>query len=183
MARKVTPFERELWNRVAVTTSRGLVEPSKNEVVVETPLVKTKFKPPKFEIGSHAERSTSWAQSKKPSSPIDTKALSKLRRGKTVPEAKIDLHGMTQAEALPALTQFLLRCSQRNFRMVLVITGKGKEKESFGPIPERVGVLKQNLPNWITRPPLNSVVQGSIQAHQKHGGSGAFYIYLKRFGK
>lgn len=185
MARKVTPNERKLWNKVAATTSRGMdgvAEPI-GEQPVKTGPKATGYTPQKFEIGSTAKTAAAPIANKQPPSPIDAKALAKLRRGRSTPEAKIDLHGLTQAEALPALIQFIHRAVQRNFRMVLVITGKGKERPSIGPIPERTGVLKQSLPMWLARPPLNSLVQGSVQSHQKHGGSGAFYVYLKRSRK
>lgn len=184
MARKVTPEERKLWNRVAATTSRA---PESSFEISENagkpqPL-KPRFAIPDFKIGSKSSSTAASAIDVSPQSPIDNKSMARMRRGKLVPEAKIDLHGMTQNEALPSLTQFILRSAQRNFRMVLVITGKGKDRPSQGPIPERVGVLRQNLPVWLARPPLNSVVQDSVVAHQRHGGSGAFYVYLKRTGK
>ncbi len=106
-----------------------------------------------------------------------------MRRGKLVPEAKIDLHGMTQAEALPELIGFVMQAAQRNLRLVLVITGKGRGRDDDGPIPERVGVLRQNVPDWLRRPPLGSIVQGVVPAHQRHGGGGALYVYLRRLRK
>ncbi|OXS18849.1 DNA mismatch repair protein MutS, partial [Pseudomonas fluorescens] len=75
---------------------------------------------------------------------MDKKSFGKMKRGKLVPEDRIDLHGMTLDRAHPALNSFILGSFSRGLRLVLVITGKGKSKEDFGPIPVRRGVLKHN---------------------------------------
>jgi len=123
------------------------------------------------------------ASTPKLAAPIDTKAMTRMRRGKLAPEARIDLHGMTQSEALPELMGFIMHAAQRNLRMVLVITGKGRGKPDDGPIPERVGVLRHNVPDWLRRPPIGAMVQGIVPAHQRHGGGGALYVYLRRLRK
>ncbi|WP_315898768.1 Smr/MutS family protein [Vannielia litorea] len=66
-------------------------------------------------------------------------------------------------------------------RLVLVITGKGRTKpDDDGPIPSRPGVLRRQVPDWLTRPPLASLVLEVIPANLRHGGDGAFYVYLRR---
>src|SRR6186713_376951 len=52
-----------------------------------------------------------------------------LSRGKLSPEATLDLHGMTLAVAERAVGQFLERATGRDFRIVLVVTGKGLREE------------------------------------------------------
>jgi DNA-nicking Smr family endonuclease len=111
---------------------------------------------------------------------MDAKAFSRLTRGKLSPEARIDLHGMTLAEAEPELTRFVLDSYARGCRLVLVITGKGRPAQDHGPIPQRTGVLRQQLPVWLSREPLRSLVLQIAEAHLKHGGGGAFYVYLRR---
>lgn len=111
---------------------------------------------------------------------MDRKNYTKLKRGKLQPEARIDLHGMTVAQAHPVLNRFILDAYAKGRRLVLVITGKGKDKEDRGPIPVRRGVLKHQVPEWLTIPPLGQVVLQVSQAHLKHGGSGAYYVYLRR---
>lgn len=105
-----------------------------------------------------------------------------MQRGKLKPEARIDLHGMTLAAAHPALTNFILDGHHRGLRLLLVITGKGQggAREDDGPIPIRRGVLRQQVPGWLTAPPLGAVVLDVRPAHQRHGGEGAYYVYLKR---
>lgn len=111
---------------------------------------------------------------------MDAKAFGRMTRGKLVPEARIDLHGLTLAEAHPDLTRFILDKHAQGLRLVLVITGKGKAKPDHGPIPSRIGALRHHVPQWLRLPPLGSLVLQVTEAHLKHGGSGAYYVYLRR---
>ena len=111
---------------------------------------------------------------------MDKKAYGRMTRGKLKPEARIDLHGMTLEQAHPALIGFVMRSFGEGKRLVLVITGKGKTKRDDGPIPVRRGVLKHQVPQWLQMAPLRSVVLQVREAHLKHGGSGAYYVYLRR---
>jgi DNA-nicking Smr family endonuclease len=111
---------------------------------------------------------------------MDHKAFTKLKRGKLRPEGRIDLHGMTLDRAHPALQGFIIDAHRRGKRLVLVITGKGKRRDEGGPIPVRDGVLRHQVPQWLSMPPLNAVVLQIAQAHVSHGGGGAYYVYLRR---
>ena len=111
---------------------------------------------------------------------MDAKQHRKMVRGKSQPEDRIDLHGMTLAEAHPELISFILTSAQRGLRLVLIITGKGKAKPAPGPIPSRVGVLRHQVPQWLRLPPLRQVVLHVEPAHRKHGGDGAYYVRLRR---
>ncbi|MBD3665219.1 Smr/MutS family protein [Sulfitobacter aestuariivivens] len=111
---------------------------------------------------------------------MDKKAFTKLKRGKLVPEGRIDLHGMTLDRAHPALTRFILSAHKSGKRLVLVITGKGKMRDDGGPIPVRHGVLRHQVPQWLSMAPLSQVVLQVSQAHVSHGGGGAYYVYLRR---
>lgn len=111
---------------------------------------------------------------------MDQKAFGKLKRGKLKPEGRLDLHGMTLDRAHPALNRFILAAHQNGKRLVLVITGKGKMRDEGGPIPVRHGVLRHQVPQWLSMPPLNGVVLQVSQAHISHGGGGAYYVYLRR---
>lgn len=115
-----------------------------------------------------------------PAVQMDAKAFRKMTRGKLSPEARIDLHGMTLAEAHPELIRFILNAHSNGLRLVLVITGKGKPGEDYGPIPRRTGVIRQQVPHWLRLPPLGPAVLQVTEAHLRHGGSGAYYIYLRR---
>lgn len=111
---------------------------------------------------------------------MDKKAFGKLKRGKLHPEGRIDLHGMTLDRAHPALTGFIMSSHRQGRRLVLVITGKGKMRDTGGPIPVRHGVLRHQVPQWLSMLPLSPLVLQVVQAHVSHGGGGAYYVYLRR---
>ncbi len=111
---------------------------------------------------------------------MDRKTFAKMNRGKLKPEGRIDLHGMTLERAHGALNRFILSSHASGKRLVLVITGKGKDRDEGGPIPVRYGVLRHQAPQWLATPPLSSVVMQITQAHVSHGGGGAYYVYLRR---
>jgi DNA-nicking Smr family endonuclease len=100
-----------------------------------------------------------------------------LARGKTEIGGRIDLHGMTQAQAHDALLRFLRRYQAEGAKFVLVITGKG----SAGAVArgER-GVLRRQVPLWLGLPEFRVCVLGFDVAHVGHGGEGALYVRLRR---
>jgi DNA-nicking Smr family endonuclease len=97
----------------------------------------------------------------------------KLARGNVAIDARLDLHGMTQAEAHAALAHFLRRAQHDGARFVLIITGKGMGAG------ER-GVLRRQVPLWLALPDLRDTVVGFEEAHLAHGGEGALYVRLRR---
>jgi DNA-nicking Smr family endonuclease len=101
-----------------------------------------------------------------------------LRRGRLAIDARIDLHGMVQAEAHAALTGFLLRARAAGHAYVLVVTGKGGPgySEAFA---ER-GVLRRSVPHWLRGSDLRGIVLGFEEAARHHGGAGALYVRLRR---
>ena len=109
---------------------------------------------------------------------MDAKAFARMKRGRLEPEARLDLHGMFADRAHRRLRQFLMQSHASGRRLVLVITGKGRDAP--GLAPERRGVLRTSLPIWLGQPPLNAIVLDYAPAHQRHGGGGAYYIYLRR---
>ena len=74
---------------------------------------------------------------------MDAGTHAKMTRGKLHPEARIDLHGLTLAEAHPELIRFILNAQSQGLRLVLVITGKGKRRDDTGPIPQPVAALRR----------------------------------------
>lgn len=113
---------------------------------------------------------------------MDRKLHKTMMRGKLVPEARIDLHGMTVAQAHHALTGFIVATQARGLRLVLVITGKGRKKTSdhIAPMPSRAGVLKHDVPHWLRSAPLAPLVLDLRESHHSHGGAGAYYVYLRK---
>ena len=194
MARKLRPEERELWKKVA-DTATPLAPPAKMEIPRALYMPKAKIERPAsvqpdlkgFKIGAKSQSTPlvgGGQTAVKPAPVMDAKSFGKLTRGKLRPEGRIDLHGMTMAEAHPSLQDFILGSAQLQRRLVLVITGKGKgkgkSKPDYGPIPERHGVLRHNVPIWLRQSPLSLVILEVSPAHQRHGGVGALYVYLRR---
>ncbi len=194
MARRRTlrPEEEELWRTVA-RTARPLHDhpifhkPAEPTVPLPPPLAPVKPRISPFLLGEKALKPERHLLA--PSLPamlmaaplqMDAKTHGKMTRGKLAPEARMDLHGMTLAEAHPELIRFILNAQSAGLRLVLVITGKGKRRDDTGPIPERMGALRHQVPQWLRQPPLGPAVLQVTEAHLKHGGSGAYYVYLRR---
>jgi DNA-nicking Smr family endonuclease len=100
-----------------------------------------------------------------------------LSKGKRALEAKLDLHGMTLAAAERAVSEFIAQSSEQNRRVVLVVTGKGLRLDGgrvFG------GRIRAEFAGWLERPENRARVAGVRPAHPRHGGSGAFYVLLRR---
>lgn len=114
----------------------------------------------------------------RPQAGLDRRTADRLRKGARQPDARIDLHGMSAERAHRACMLFLGDAIARGHRVVLVITGKGGRGDR-GSSRGR-GVLRDSLPGWLRASPLGASVVGIYEAHRKHGGEGAFYVYLKR---
>ena len=107
--------------------------------------------------------------------PLGRRERSQLSKGKKEIEARLDLHGMTQARAHRALSGFLHRAHGDGLTFVLVITGKGK----VGAEAER-GVLRRQVPQWLSQREFRTLVVGFEEAHIGHGGTGALYVRIRR---
>lgn len=186
MARRrvLHPEEKELWLAVA-RTARSLhklapperpAEQAPPLPVLSPPVVP----PPRFRIGEKAPAPPRPGTPQPSPLQMDAKTHTRMIRGKLAPEARIDLHGMTVPEAHAALIAFVLDARASGRRLLLVITGKGARGHDLGPIPQRGGALRQQAPQWLRLPPLGHAVLQVTEAHQRHGGAGAFYVYLRR---
>ena len=183
--RGLSPEEQALWSKV---TETAVPIKATQTLFVDVPLPGVQPQVPKpnprpipqFKIGQKA-KPTHTAMPERPNPvAMDKKAFTKMKRGKMSPDAKIDLHGMTQDQAQPALINKILNAHATGKRLVLVVTGKGKPRDDGGPIPVRTGVLKHNVPLWLNQAPLKQIILQTNQASQAHGGSGALYVYLRR---
>ena len=109
--------------------------------------------------------------------PLDRRLRQRLARGIETIDARLDLHGRTQGQAHAALLRFLRRAQADGARFVLVITGKGNRIDEASS--ER-GVLKRQVPLWLSSPEFRPYVIGLEDAHIGHGGEGALYVRLRR---
>ena len=117
---------------------------------------------------------------------FDRKSAKRLRGGQLEIGARIDLHGMRQDEAHNALRRFLLAAQARGERWVLVITGKGAPRRAGGEEDRfaraEPGVLRRNVPRWLSDSELRAIVVSYTEAAVQHGGAGAIYVQLRKRG-
>jgi DNA-nicking Smr family endonuclease len=106
-----------------------------------------------------------------PLATLDRRTKQRIARGRTEIDGRLDLHGLTQAEAHAVLARFLHQAQARAAKVVLVITGKGGEGR---------GVLKRQVPFWLESTELRSLVIGFENAGTGHGGEGALYVRVRR---
>ena len=99
---------------------------------------------------------------------LDGRTQRRLFRGDVRIDRRLDLHGHTAARAEIKLQRFIKDASYVGCRCVLVITGKG------------AGILKGHVPGWLKEPPLSGLVLALAEARPADGGSGAFYVLLRR---
>jgi DNA-nicking Smr family endonuclease len=190
--RSLTSEDKELWGQVA--GSAIPIRRSKLVEILETtppPTRKREASVPllPFSMGQNTNPLRSSSTDLKPSlgqslakAPVqmDKKSFTHMKRGRLAPEGRIDLHGMTLSEAHPALTSFILNAFTDRKRLVLVITGKGKDKPEYDFMPVQRGILRHQVPQWLRMAPLMHCVLQISQSHIKHGGEGAYYVYLRR---
>ena len=118
--------------------------------------------------------------SKKERLPDKDNILSKKITFKT---RSIDLHGYTLEEANKSIESFILKSYQEKISKLIVVTGKGihsqNEKDPY--VSKDLSILKYSVPEFISN---NGLLMSKIleitDAKIEDGGSGAFYIYLKR---
>lgn len=190
--RDLRPEEEALWDQVAQTAVP--MHPVKRTAKIaksEKRAVKVAQADgqdlPAFTVGQKAKRGAAHDLKpalhdhfKKEPVQMDRKSFTRMKRGKLVPEARIDLHGMTLSQAHPALTRFILSSHAQGARLVLVITGKGRPSDNEGPIPTPRGILRHQAPHWLKQGAMAHIVMQITPAHIKHGGEGAYYVYLRR---
>ncbi|HSK39949.1 MAG TPA: Smr/MutS family protein, partial [Arenibaculum sp.] len=113
---------------------------------------------------------------------VDRRTDDRLRRGRIEIQARIDLHGLTQAQAHAALSAFVMRGWHEGRRTLLVITGKGStgNGDARGTTGRGEGVLRAAVPRWLNEAALRPLVLAIRHAQPRHGGEGALYVLLKR---
>jgi DNA-nicking Smr family endonuclease len=172
--RNLSEEERALWESIAkqIKPLRKKPRAAKAEgaPAAEAPAAAKPATPPKPLPSVKTPRMAA-----PPLAPLGRRERAQLSRGRKEIDARLDLHGMTQTRAHRALSGFLLRAHREGLTFVLVITGKGK----MGAESER-GVLRRQVPQWLSLPEFRSLVVGFEEAHIGHGGEGALYVRIRR---
>lgn len=111
---------------------------------------------------------------------LDKNTAQKFKQGKFPIEARLDLHGYTEKNAWEAVRDFIKRSYINQKRCILIITGKGNRIYKNDASLLQKGILKEQLPKWLNNSELKGLILAYSQALPKDGGSGAFYILLRR---
>jgi len=95
----------------------------------------------------------------------------------------LDLHGQTLEKANQNIENFIKKAHEDKVRKLRIITGKGlhsnNEKDPY--ISKDLGILKYSVPEFIkNNSELMKIISDIKEASIEDGGSGAFYIFLKK---
>lgn len=90
---------------------------------------------------------------------------------------KLDLHGLSLQQAFNQFKGIIERSYYNKLRVILVVTGKGKNSEKGS------GLIKREFVFWTELPEIKDKISGVSVADIKHGGDGAFYVSIKRSKK
>ena len=132
---------------------------NKNKIIFKSKKIKNNTKEfPKLKLGEM--------------SVLSKKNIRDFNKGNVFIENKLDLHGFNQEDAKNLLEDFINQSIENGKRLILIITGKGKEGE---------GVIKNNIISWLNNKSLRNKILAVNHASKKHGGSGAIYILLRKF--
>ena len=98
----------------------------------------------------------------------------------------IDLHGYTLEQANQSIENFIIKSYQEKITKLIVVTGKGihsqNEKDPY--VSKDLSILKYSVPEFIDNNNfLMKMIIEITDAKIDDGGSGAFYIYLKKKSK
>ena len=107
----------------------------------------------------------------------------KNKKKKTFKTQSIDLHGYTLEEANKAIEEFIIKSFEEKINKLIVVTGKGihSDNEKNPYVSKDLSILKYSVPEFITNNKILMKMIYDIQdAKIEDGGSGAFYIYLKK---
>jgi DNA-nicking Smr family endonuclease len=180
--RHLSEEERALWWGFArsITPLRDAPEPSPASSAAEES-ASGKIAAAVPAAAAPAQHPDTGAQKKSPPlAPLGRRLRRRVARGREPIDGRIDLHGLTQARAHAALLRFLRGAQTDGARVVLVVTGKGTGGADRDAAAAERGVLKRQVPLWLSLPEFRPFVLGFEDAHAGHGGQGALYVRLRR---
>ncbi len=107
----------------------------------------------------------------------------KSSKQKTFKVRSIDLHGYTLEEANKTIEEFIHKSFREKINKLIVVTGKGlhsqNEKDPY--VSKNLSILKYSVPEFIeSNKSLMNIINEIKDASIEDGGSGAFYIFLKK---
>ncbi len=95
----------------------------------------------------------------------------------------LDLHGKTLDEANSIIENFIKKSYEEKVQKLIIVTGKGlhsnNEKDPY--VSKDLGILKYSIPEFVrNNENLMQIISNISEASVKDGGTGAFYIFLKK---
>jgi DNA-nicking Smr family endonuclease len=181
--RGLSAAEAALWARVASTVDPlhpGKATPPVVQDLAELPpplvikKIKGRIPPP---LSAPAPKAPS-------PRPLDRHGLDgswerKLAKAQISPDLTLDLHGHTLDAAHARLDAGLAQAVAMGARLLLVITGKPRPVAAADR-GDRRGAIRAKLIDWLAAGSHASRIAAVRPAHQRHGGSGALYVILRR---
>ena len=167
MIKKITDKDKEDWENFLNNNKKNL---NKNPVK-------------KKEINNPNKNKQDWENFLSNKEKISNKDFIHKKNIRYEKIKKIDLHGYTIEEANKAIEQFIQKSFEENVTKIIVITGKGlRSKNVENPyLSKDLSILKYSVPEFIeSNNNLRKMIIESTDAKIEDGGSGAFYIYLKK---
>ena len=107
----------------------------------------------------------------------------KISKNKKISSKLCDLHGYSLDEANKKINDLIRNSYEAGISKLIIVTGKGlhSENEKNPYISKDLGILKYSVPEYIgNNQELMSLINDIKEASIEDGGSGAFYIYLKK---
>ena len=98
----------------------------------------------------------------------------------------IDLHGYSLDQANKTVENFIIKSFLEKVTKLVVVTGKGihSDNENNPYVSKDLSMLKYSVPDFISNnKKLMRMIYDIQDAKIEDGGSGAFYIYLKKNNK
>jgi DNA-nicking Smr family endonuclease len=179
--RGLSAAEAALWARVASTIEP--LHPGKPAPAITTAL-QPPAPPPKRIKGRVPPPLLPPPPKATPARPLDRHGLDgswerKLAKAQISPDLTLDLHGHSLDAAHARLDAGLMQAVAMGARLLLVITGKPRPVAAADR-SERRGAIRAKLLDWLAAGPHASRIAAVRPAHQRHGGSGALYVILRR---
>jgi DNA-nicking Smr family endonuclease len=175
--RRPTAEDRALWDAVAKTVEplRRHTDAAATDTATATTLPPVKQKPP---AGAAMPKAGARGLEPPRLAPLDRRLKARIGKGTVAIDARVDLHGLTQAAAHRRLSRFLAESQFAGAKHVLVITGKGRPADAPSISGER-GVLRRLVPTWLASAEFRSFVVGFETAGRSHGAEGALYVRIR----
>lgn len=185
MGRPLDPDEKALWRKVTETVRPISSRPAKRQPIAPEPFdpgIAASPSPGRGRVSKlRVPAATPVAQQRPLADGLDGGWDRRIRRGATMPDWTIDLHGHSLESARRLLDGMLDQAVAEGVRVILLITGKPPREEDRGPDGRpRRGLIRASIGAWLQSSRHAARIAAVRNAHPRHGGQGALYVILRR---